>query len=737
MSVYAPAKFAAHAALLLSGAALSGIGDSTSSASSGATYDVTHIGTGGEASSATDSGTANAYVITTTASAGSLATGQLVQFTPSHINTGASIVTYNGRSATAIVNQFGNALTGGELSIPTWLQFTGSAWQIAGTGPTPDKARTVGEIAARVIPFNYTIPPGYVIRYEVNTTPGTTDMTAGFQNAVNSGAEVEIPDGTYKIGSTVSLRANTVLLGMNRAMVIINGPSSAPTFQYLSPLTGAVQNTGMRFENFTLNAFKGIQLNQQGNTAHYGSLASFPADVFNTEGYLVGPVFRHVTFNGTYTASSDPHADTNSWPTTNTKTLPAQYANPTDLIGYGYAILAVKTFDMDVEQSNLFTNFGVAVLLDGSDINNIGGRFQGNARHLHILAHDSYGDSNKFSGRDVLANRRRGAIYIDSASSTIIDGNFFEGALGLNRSNSSAAGTFIASLADVNTHISNNRFEANRVGAPAGSPELDLSPTYGMIISANSADYTPGLPGAQIQVRTTYYYNPANAVGRAGSNSFFMRFSGNSDSLPPPEWLSAAGMSYPVVPQVSLDSNDSRLFSAQNPKTLSNSGAATFPWKISSLTGRAVINTVNTPLNVQFYSTPDDLDLLVRFRANYVSGAGSVTISWGGVTVYNSTLGFTPGGLNEQDITIRRPDAEQGIKPIVVTLSDATVEYESMQIIPVGYQIMSAPPTNPAFSWRRGDEIKNSAVTATGIPEWFCTTPGPGGTAVFTAAPAL
>jgi hypothetical protein len=715
--MYVRAKFAAHAALLLSGAALSGIC--------------------GQAISGRDSGAANAYVITTTASVGSLATGQLVQFTPSHINTGASTVTYNGGSATAIVDQFGNALTGGELSIPTWLQYTGSAWQIVGTGPTPDKARTVGEIAARVIPADYMIPPGYVNRYEVNSTPGTTDMTVGFQNAVNSGAEVEIPDGTYKIGSTVSLQANTVLLGMNRATVIINGPASAPTFQYLSRLTGAVQNTGMRFENFTLNAFKGIQLNQQGNTAHYGRLPSFPADVFNTEGYIVGPVFRHVTFNGTYVASSDPYADTNTWPTTNTKTPPAEYANPTDLIRYGYAILAVKTFDMDVEQSNLFTNFGVAVLLDGSDINNIGGRFQGNARHLHILAHDSYGDSNKFSGRDVLANRRRGAIYIDSASSTIIDGNFFEGVLGLNRNNSSAAGTFVASLADVNTHITNNRFEANRVGAPAGSPELDLSPIYGMIISANSADYTPGLPGVQIQVRTTDYYNPANAVGQAGSNSFFIKFSGNSDSLPPPVWLSAEGMSYPVVPQVSLDINDSRLFSAQNPKTLSNSGAATFPWKISRISGHAVINTVNTPLNVQFYSTPDDLDLLVRFRGNYVSGAGSVTISWGGVTVYNSTLGFSSGGLNEQDITIRRPDAEQGIKPIVVTLSDATVEYESMQLVPVAYQIMSAPPTNPAFSWRRGDEIKNSAVTAHGIPEWFCTTPGPGGTAVFTAAPAL
>lgn len=598
-------------------------------------------------------------------------------------------------------------------------------------------AITLREQAAGVTPINFSYLPGNVLRYQANKTPGTTDMQAGFQNAASSNDAITIPDGTYKIGSTVSISVNNVLIGAHRSTVIINGPASTPCFQLLTPLSGTVYNANLRFENFTLNSFQCIQLNQQGNTTHYGSLASFPTDVFITEGYIVGPVFRHVTINGTYTPGSDPNADTNKWPTTNSTTPPAQYANPTDLIAFGFGIMAVKTFDMYIEESCLFTNLGVAILLDGSDINNIGGRFQTNARHVHVLAHDTFGFSNKITGRDVLANRRRGAIYVDSALATEISGNFFECALALNGNNSDAAGTFIATQFDINTKISLNRFEPNRIGTAAGSPEVDVSPAYGMVFTGNSSEYTPSLPGTQIQVRSTNYWNPANAVGEAGTNSFFMKFSGNSPSIPPPVWISAVGLSYPLCPHVELDDNDPLVFDVRNPKNLSNTGAATFPWKISGTTGRPCISTSNQPLNVQFQCRPSDSLLCVRIRGTWVSGGGFIAITWGGVTVFSQSFGFASGGNQIMDQTIRRPAAQQGVQPIIVQIADAAVEYESIMLFSTEDEILNAAFPITACYYPAGTRVWDPTVTSTGSPGKICTTAGVGGTAVFTAMPVL
>jgi hypothetical protein len=51
---------------------------------------------------------------------------------------------------------------------------------------TPQIKRTTAEISAGVTPVNYAYPPGNVLRYGVNTTPGTTDMTG----AINTAADI-------------------------------------------------------------------------------------------------------------------------------------------------------------------------------------------------------------------------------------------------------------------------------------------------------------------------------------------------------------------------------------------------------------------------------------------------------------------------------------------------------------------------------------------------------------------
>jgi hypothetical protein len=50
--------------------------------------------------------------------------------------------------------------------------------------------RTAGEISASVTPVNYTYPPGHLLRYGTNTTPGTTDMSTALQAAVDSATSI-------------------------------------------------------------------------------------------------------------------------------------------------------------------------------------------------------------------------------------------------------------------------------------------------------------------------------------------------------------------------------------------------------------------------------------------------------------------------------------------------------------------------------------------------------------------
>lgn len=153
----------------------------------------------------TDSGTANAYVLSAP-STFSLTVGALVRFNPAHPNNGPSTANVGGSGVQNIVNQAGNALTGGELSVPTWIQWTGSSWQIVGTGPTPANARTAAEISAAVTPVNYAYPVGHAWRYGADPS-GTVDCTSALQSAinialatVNSTFRIYIPAGLYKMG---------------------------------------------------------------------------------------------------------------------------------------------------------------------------------------------------------------------------------------------------------------------------------------------------------------------------------------------------------------------------------------------------------------------------------------------------------------------------------------------------------------------------------------------------------
>jgi hypothetical protein len=175
----------------------------------------------------TDTGVANAYVVALPLLPNSFtrSVGALVRFTPLNGNTGASTLNAASTGVVAILSQTGTALVGGEIlaSQPTWVQWTGVAWQIVGTGLRPDKTRTAAEIAAGVTPTNYDIPSheavGYVIanRYGADATSTNFSDTA-FDNAVAvsaqaSQATILFFNGQYKFQTEITIGYGIRVIG--------------------------------------------------------------------------------------------------------------------------------------------------------------------------------------------------------------------------------------------------------------------------------------------------------------------------------------------------------------------------------------------------------------------------------------------------------------------------------------------------------------------------------------------
>lgn len=161
--------------------------------------------------SGTDTGVVNTAVVTLNGTLPEFVrvTGTLVTFVPAVTNTGPATLNVNGTGAAAVVNQLGNALTGGEFFGPIMVAWTGTQWKIFHSLVSPAFARTAAEIAGSIIPVNYLMDPGNVLRYGNNTVPGTTNMTAAFQAASDqsnqpTGARPYAPSGSYLITSTVT-----------------------------------------------------------------------------------------------------------------------------------------------------------------------------------------------------------------------------------------------------------------------------------------------------------------------------------------------------------------------------------------------------------------------------------------------------------------------------------------------------------------------------------------------------
>jgi hypothetical protein len=200
-----------------------------------------------------DAGSANTYVINDTRLPVSLYTGLKVEWKAAVTNTGASTLNLNSTGAVALVVPGGASLTGGSIIANGIFraEYDGAQWQLqAPIPPGPPYPVTAVETALSVSVVNTSVPSGYVDRYAVNTTPGTTDMGPALQIAINvalatvgngqNGVPIRFQQGAYSIATLPSFGAATTLIipidiggvGDAATQLIHNGTiSTAPLFK--------------------------------------------------------------------------------------------------------------------------------------------------------------------------------------------------------------------------------------------------------------------------------------------------------------------------------------------------------------------------------------------------------------------------------------------------------------------------------------------------------------------------
>lgn len=193
-------------------------------------------------SQGTDTGAVNAAVVTLIGPVTGFvrSTGVAIAFRATAVNTGAATVNVNGTGAASILNQTGAALTGGELSVPVIIQWTGAAWQIIQGSITPLQARiTASELVALIMPTNF-IPLPIDIRRYGGVGDGVTDDTPAFIRAVSvavvGGGAIIFPyDKNYKwaIGAQVTISS---LFPVHLLSFMSSNPNATGNSTYIKPL---------------------------------------------------------------------------------------------------------------------------------------------------------------------------------------------------------------------------------------------------------------------------------------------------------------------------------------------------------------------------------------------------------------------------------------------------------------------------------------------------------------------
>lgn len=79
---------------------------------------------------------------------------------------------------------------------------------------------TPAEIACGAVAVSLVYPPGTILRYGINTTPGTTDMSAAMQLALNCNPVVYVPSGVYVVSAVVPHTSGLTIYGDGNSSVL-------------------------------------------------------------------------------------------------------------------------------------------------------------------------------------------------------------------------------------------------------------------------------------------------------------------------------------------------------------------------------------------------------------------------------------------------------------------------------------------------------------------------------------
>lgn len=131
--------------------------------------------------------------------------------------------------------------------------------------------RTAAEISAGVTPTNYAYPPGHVLRYGTNTTPGTTNLTTAFAAAEAANDEVIIPAGIFATDTIVTTRAGIKFRTAGFSTVIQQNTGTGSTIPVIQ-----IKHSDCILENCTV----------KGNIATDSSEFKHGVMVYNASGSL-------------------------------------------------------------------------------------------------------------------------------------------------------------------------------------------------------------------------------------------------------------------------------------------------------------------------------------------------------------------------------------------------------------------------------------------------------------------
>jgi parallel beta-helix repeat protein len=515
-------------------------------------------------------------------------------------------------------------------------------------------------------------------------TDDTTKIQAALDSIENGVIYFSIPlpalTANYIVSDTLIIKPGHKIVGVSRSGVSVTMRNDTKyAFSYLSPLqaSGYDINMGLVFSSMTIKAKYAINLNQSGDYA----------TIFSKQGHLKGVVFSHLILSGKYGSAVDANYNTAVEPT------------QVELDGYGIGIRAAKMFDSKIENCQI-EGFGTNIRFDGCDINTIDNcRLNASARHIYIYDHDTYGHQNKIRNCDILFNCRIGGIYLDHSWYTTVDNNYFE--------HYQPSACFIKTVADNQTLYTGNRFDSTKRVSTA---MLSFNPAMPFIFTNNK--YNASDLNPPIEIKSDYVQSVL------ASNQSIGIWRDNAYNMPKPD--------YPGV-LVDQPPNPYLFKYNQSQKTIGGVGATVFVWKVSPVTGRYVLQTTLSTTVIGFsIQNTQHRKFLVKCVGRKVTGSGYQNITYveSGSTIVRSTYaGFTKTDEVETvSFTLKVPDSKLAIGYWSFELVNTEVEYESIEIMPIDYELSTAAPTSGTYRVR--DKVLNSAPSPGGYDSWVCTTAG-------------